>query len=323
MSRVFRGVAWIVGLLAIASGAALAQDYPTRVVTVVVATPPGGQPDILARLIADRLSRAFPYRFIVENRVGANGNLAPAHVAKQAPDGHTLFVGSAPFLINPSLYPDLTFDVFRDFRPIAFLGAAPTALIVHPGFPARSVAELVEHVRRNPGKPWYASPGAATASRITFELFKRQAKVDIGIVPYRGAGPVFNDVLAGHVPMTFAQPEVAAAMVQEGRLRALAVTSKERAPLLPQTPTFLELGYPIVRTVWSGLFAPAGTPDGIVQRLNLEVRKALGEPEVVDLLNKLGLVVEPMSPDELGRLVASEVASYRDIVKEAGISAEQ
>jgi tripartite-type tricarboxylate transporter receptor subunit TctC len=322
MSRKFRGLVWMMSLLALASAAA-AQDYPSRFVTVVVATPPGGQPDILARLIADRLSRAFPHRFIVENRVGANGNLAPAHVAKQAPDGHTLFVGSAPFLINPSLYPDLSFDVFRDFRPVAFLGAAPTALIVHPGFPAASVAELVEHVRRNPGKPWYASPGAATASRITFELFKRQAKVDIGIVPYRGAGPVFNDVLAGHVPMTFAQPEVAAAMVQEGRLRALAVTSKARAPLLPDTPTFLELGYPIVRTVWSGLFAPAGTPDGIVQRLNVEVRKALGEPEVLDILNKLGLVVEPMSPDELGRLVASEVASYRDIVKEAGISAEQ
>jgi tripartite-type tricarboxylate transporter receptor subunit TctC len=289
----------------------------------VVATPPGGQPDILARLIADRLSRAFPYRFIVENRVGANGNLAPAHVARQAPDGHTLFVGSAPFLINPSLYADLSFDVFRDFKPIAYLGAAPTALIVHPSFPASTLAEFIDHVRKNPGRPWYASPGAATASRITFELFKRQANVDIGIVPYRGAGPVFNDVLAGHVPITLAQPEVAAAMVQEGRLRALAVSSKERAPLLPNTPTFRELGYPIVRTVWSGLFAPAGTPDGVVQRLNAEARKALAEPDVIDILNKLGLVVEPMSPEELGRLVASEVASYAEIVKAAGITAEQ
>lgn len=323
MLRTLRLLASVLSLLAVANVAAPAQDYPTRVVTVVVATPPGGQPDILARLIADRLSRAFTHRFIVENRVGANGNLAPAHVAKQTPDGHTLFVGSAPFLINPSLYPDLSFDVFRDFRPIAYLGAAPTALIVHPSFPARSVTELVEHVRQNPGKPWYASPGAATASRITFELFKRQAKVDIGIVPYRGAGPVFNDVLAGHVPMTFAQPEVAAAMVQEGRLRALAVTSKKRAPLLPDTPTFLELGYPIERTVWSGLFAPAGTPAGIVQRLNVEARKALAEPEVLDLLNKLGVIVEPLSPEQLAQLVASEVASYREIVKAAGITAEQ
>jgi tripartite-type tricarboxylate transporter receptor subunit TctC len=165
--------------------------------------------------------------------------------------------------------------------------------------------------------------GRSDGRRITFELFKRQANIDVGIVPYRGAGPVFNDVLAGHVPMTFAQPEVAAAMVQGGRLRALAVTSKERAPLLPNVPTFVELGYPIVRTVWSGLFAPAGTPDAIVHRLNAEARKALAEPEVIDLLNKLGVVVEPMTPEKLGQLVASEVASYREIVKAAGITAEQ
>jgi len=154
MLHILHRFAWVLGALALASTAAVAQGYPTRIVTVVVATPPGGQPDILARLIADRLSRAFPYRFIVENRVGANGNLAPAHVAKQAPDGHTLFVGSAPFLINPSLYGDLSFDVFRDFKPIAFLGAAPTALIVNPSFPAKTLAELVDHVRKNPGQPW-------------------------------------------------------------------------------------------------------------------------------------------------------------------------
>jgi tripartite-type tricarboxylate transporter receptor subunit TctC len=323
MLHILHRLAWVLGVLMLASTAAVAQGYPTRIVTVVVATPPGGQPDILARLIADRLSRAFPYRFIVENRVGANGNLAPAHVAKQAPDGHTLFVGSAPFLINPSLYGDLSFDVFRDFKPIAFLGAAPTALIVNPSFPAKTLAELVDHVRKNPGQPWYASPGAATASRITFELFKRQANIDVAIVPYRGAGPVFNDVLAGHVPMTIAQPEVVAAMVQEGRLRALAVSSKDRAPLLPDVPTYGELGYPIVRTVWSGLFAPAGTPESIIQRLNAEARKALTEPEVRDILDKLGIVVDPMTPDQLGQLVASEVASYREIVKAAGITAEQ
>jgi tripartite-type tricarboxylate transporter receptor subunit TctC len=323
MSRILHRIAFATGLVLLASAGAVAQDYPTRLVTVVVPTPPGGQPDILARLIADRLSRAFPYRFIVENRAGANGNLAPAHVAKQAPDGHTLLVASAPFLINPSLYPDLPFDVFRDFRPIAFLGAAPTALIVHPSFPAKTLAEFIEHVRKNPGKPWYASPGAATASRITFELFKRQAKIDVGIVPYRGAGPVFNDVLAGHVPMTIAQPEVVAAMVQEGRLRALAVSSSQRAPLLPDVPTYAELGYPIVRTVWSGLFAPAGTPDSVIQRLHAEARKALAEPEVLAILDKLGMVIEPMSPEQLGQLVASEVASYREIVKEAGITAEQ
>jgi tripartite-type tricarboxylate transporter receptor subunit TctC len=323
MSRILHRIAFATGLVLLASAGAVAQDYPTRLVTVVVPTPPGGQPDILARLIADRLSRAFPYRFIVENRAGANGNLAPAHVAKQAPDGHTLLVASAPFLINPSLYPDLPFDVFRDFRPIAFLGAAPTALIVHPSFPAKTLTEFIEHVRKNPGKPWYASPGAATASRITFELFKRQAKIDVGIVPYRGAGPVFNDVLAGHVPMTIAQPEVVAAMVQEGRLRALAVSSSQRAPLMPDVPTYAELGYPIVRTVWSGLFAPAGTPDSVIQRLHAEARKALAEPEVLAILDKLGMVIEPMSPEQLGQLVASEVASYREIVKEAGITAEQ
>jgi tripartite-type tricarboxylate transporter receptor subunit TctC len=164
MSHILRCLASILCLLGLANARVVAQDYPTRLVTVVVATPPGGQPDILARLIADRLSRTFPHRFIVENRVGANGNLAPAHVAKQAPDGHTLFVGSAPFLINPSLYPDLPFDVFRDFKPIAYLGAAPTALIVHPSFPAKTVSELIEHVRKNPAQPWHASPGAATAA---------------------------------------------------------------------------------------------------------------------------------------------------------------
>ena len=313
----------VIAGLPFAGPAAIAQDYPTRTVVMAVPTPPGGQPDILARLVADRLSRVFPHRFIIENRVGANGNLAPAHVARATPDGHTLLVASAPFLINPSLYNDLPFDVFRDFKPVAFFGSAPAVVTVNPSFPAKTLSEFIAHVKKNPGQPWYASPGAATASRITFELFKRQAGIDVAIVPYRGAGPVFNDVLAGHVPFTIAQPEVVAAMVRENRLRALAVSSRERAPLLPDVPTFTELGYPIVRTVWSGLFAPAGTLDSVIDRLNREVRKALAEPEVKQTLDKLGVVVEDMSPKQLGELVADEVAKYAEIVKQAGITADQ
>ena len=313
----------IVALIAVLPLAAGAQDYPTRTVVMAVPTPPGGQPDILARLVADRLSRVFPHRFIIENRAGANGNLAPAFVAKAAPDGHTLLVASAPFLINPSLYADLSFDVFRDFKPIAYLGSAPAVLTVNPNFPPKSLAEFIDYVKKNPGKPWYASPGAATASRITFELFKRQAGIDVGIVPYRGAGPVFNDVLAGHVPFTIAQPEVVAAMVEAGRLRALAVSSRQRTRLLPEVPTFTELGYPIVRTVWSGLFAPAGTPDAVIERLNTEVRKALADPEVKQTLDKLGILVEDMTPKQLGELVSDEVSKYAEIVKQAGITPEQ
>jgi len=196
-------------------------------------------------------------------------------------------------------------------------------LTTNPAFPPKTLPEFIEYVKKNPGRPWYASPGAATASRITFELFKRQAGLDVGIVPYRGAGPVFNDVLAGHVPFTIAQPEVVAAMVNDNRLRALAVSSSERAPLLPDVPTFTELGYPIVRTVWSGLFAPTGTPERVVERLHEEVRKALLEPQVKETLARLGLAVHDMTPAELGKLVAEEVAAYSEIVKQAGITAEQ
>ncbi|WP_375459684.1 Bug family tripartite tricarboxylate transporter substrate binding protein [uncultured Enterovirga sp.] len=300
-----------------------AQTYPGRTVVLSVPTPPGGQPDILARLVADRLSKALPQRLVVENRAGANSNISPREVARAAPDGHTLLVASAPFLINTSLYTDLAFDPIRDFVPVAMLGAAPSILIVHPSVPAKTLAEFVDYLRQSAGKPIYASPGAGTASRLLFEQFKRLAGVEPGIVPYRGAGPVFNDVLAGHVPMTIAQVEVAAAMVREGRLRALAVSSRERSALLPDVPTFRELGFPIEVTVWSGLYAPAGTPPAIVELLNAETRKALAEPAARDVMGKLGIVSEPLTPAQLGDLVRAEIARYAGIVKAAGITVDQ
>jgi tripartite-type tricarboxylate transporter receptor subunit TctC len=306
-----------------AQDASFAQTYPSRPVVMSVPTPPGGQPDILARIVADRLSKAFNQRFLVENKPGANSNISPALVARAAPDGHTLLVASAPFMINPSLYSDLTFDPVKDFVPIAMLGAAPSMLIVHPSVPATTLAEFIDYARKNAGRPIYASPGAGTASRLLFEQFKRLVGIDVGIVPYRGAGPVFNDVLAGHVPMTVAQVEVAAPMVREGRLRALAVTSRERTALLPEVPTFTELGYPLAVTVWSGLFAPAGTPSEIVEKLHAETRKALSDAEVTELLSKLGIVAEPLSSAEVGQLVSSEIARYREIVKAAGVTVEQ
>lgn len=318
-SRLF---AWLVAAGA-AIGAAAAQTYPSRTVTIVVPTPPGGQPDILARLAADRLSRTLPQRFVVENKPGNNSNIAPTQVARAEPDGHTLLVGSAPFTINPSLYTDLAFDAQRDFVPVAMLGAGPAVLVVNPSVPATTLAEFVAYLRRNPGKPLYGSPGAGTASRLLFERFKRLADFDVGIVPYRGAGPVFNDVLAGHVPFTIAQLEVAAAMAKEGRLRALAVSSRQRTALLPDVPTFAELGYPIDVTVWTALFAPKGTPDAVVQLLNAEIRKAMADPEVTAVLAKLGNVAEPLSGAEVGGLLARDIAHYREIVKTAGVTVDQ
>lgn len=313
----------VAACLWLAPSPAGAQSYPSRTVVLSVPTPPGGQPDILARLAADRLSKALGQRFVVENKPGANSNISPREVARAAPDGYTLLVASAPFLINPSLYNDLPFDPIRDFVPVAVLGEAPSLLIVHPSVPAKNLKELVEYLRQNSGKPVYASPGAGTSSRLLFERFKRLANVDPGIVPYRGAGPVFNDILAGHVPMTIAQVEVAAAMVKEGRLRALAVSSRERSSLLPDVPTFRELGFPIDVTVWSGLYAPAGTPKEVVELLNGEIGKAFSDPQVREITGKLGITFEPVTSAELGERIKTEIERYREIVKAAGITVEQ
>lgn len=304
---------------------AMAQDYPSRVVTIIVPYPPGGQPDVMARFLADRLNRAHPGRFVVENRVGGAGNIGTSYVARAQPDGSTIMVGTvASHGVNPGLFgANLPYDPVADFRHIALLATAPGVLVVHPSFPARSFQEFVAIVRVNPGRFSYASPGPGTLNRLVMEMTKRKLGLDIVGVPYRGAGPAFNDTVAGHVQANVTNIELAAQAIAEGRLRGLAVGAHQRAALLPDVPTLAELGHPdLVSPVWSGLFAPVRTPDAIVAWLAENTRMVLQDPELRSAMAAVGAVPGEMTPAQFEAFVRSEVARLTAAVREIGMTAD-
>ncbi len=302
-----------------------AQDYPSRTVTIIVPYPPGGQPDVMARFLADRLNRLYPGRFVVENRVGGAGNVGTSHVARSVPDGTTIMVGTvASHGVNPGLFgASLPYDPVADFRHIALLATAPGVLVVHPSLPARNFSEFVALIRANPGRYSYGSPGPGTLNRLVMEMLKRKLGLDIVGVPYRGAGPAFNDTVAGHVQANVTNIELAAQAVAEGRLRAIAVGAHERAALLPDVPTLAELGHPdLVSLVWSGLFAPARTPDAIVGWLAANTRAVLQDAELRSAMAAVGAVPGNMTPAQFEAFVRSEVARLTEAVRAIGMTAE-
>jgi len=317
-------------MLALAAAAGLAprapvaQGYPAGLVTIVVPFPPGGQPDLMARLLAERLNRIFPRRFVVENRVGGAGNVGTASVARAQPDGSTLMVGTvASHGVNPGLMPNIPYDAINDFRAIALLATAPGVLVVHPSVPARSFEEFVALVRANPGRLSYASPGAGTLNRLVMESIKHKLGLDIVGVPYRGAGPAFNDTVAGHVQANITNIEIAAQAIAEGRLRGLAVGDHQRSALLPDVPTLAELGHPdLVSLVWSGLFAPARTPDAVVSTLAEHVRTILQDPELRRTMAAVGATPGDMTPAQFAEFVRSEVRRLGAAIRAIGITAE-
>ncbi len=261
---------------------ALAADYPARTVTLVVPYPPGGGVDAMARIIAQKLGEKFNQTFIVDNRGGAGGTIGTRFVAHAKPDGYTLLLGhTGTISINPSLYAQLGMDPRKDFAPIGLVASMPVALLAHPSFPAKTVADLIALAKKEPGKLNVGTSAVGTGGYMCAELFKAEAGLDIAIIPYKGTAPVMTDLLGGHVPVAFGVLPPALGNLHAGQLRAIAVTSKKRFSLLPDVPTFDESGMPGFEAVLHyGLLAPAGTPPDIVEKLSAELRKLADDPEV-------------------------------------------
>lgn len=303
----------------------LAQDaYPTKPVTIVVPFAAGGSTDVVARIIAQKMSEGLGQQVLVENVAGAGGNLGATKVAKSEPDGYTILMGTvATHALNPLIFKTKPYDPETDFAPISLLAIVPNVLIVNPELPAKTVEELVKLVKEHPGEYAYASSGNGTPLHLSGELFKTMAGVDLQHVPYKGAGPALNDVVGNQVPIMFDNLPSASEFIKAGTLRALAVTTKERAPSFPDVPTIAESGLPDYETyTWNALFAPAGTPPEILERLQAEAAKALADPGVKTRMDGFSAEIVAGKPDELAAHVKAEIAKWTPVVQAAGIQLE-
>jgi tripartite-type tricarboxylate transporter receptor subunit TctC len=300
-----------------------AQAYPERPVTLIVPFAPGGPTDIIARILSNSLSQSLGQQFIVDNRPGAAGNIGMGVAARARPDGYTLLLTSTAIAVNPALYRNLPYDPFKDFLPVSELVNAPNVLIVRSDSGIATLAQLIAQAKAEPAKFNYASPGAGTKSHLTGELLKLRAGIEMVHVPFRGAGPATQAVLArttqvGAVALPPAEP-----LVKSGELRALAVTGAQRWFSLPDVPTMIESGFPgFVSDTFNALFAPAGTPPEIVALLTKESQAALRRPEARDAARKAGFEIVAGAPEQLAARLAAEVPSVRDLVARAGIKPE-
>lgn len=310
--------------LACAQSELLAQPgYPARPVRLIAPFPPGGSSDLIARVLAQRLTESLPYPVLIDNRPGAGSNLGTQLAARAAPDGHTLLLGSVTNAINATLYRDPGYDLMRDFAPISRLAIGPNALVVHPSVPARSVAELVRLARARPGQLNYGSGGSGTTSHLSGEMLRAMAGIDIVHIPYKGTGQSVGDLVAGHIHFVFASMPVVMPQMKAGRLRALAVTGAQRTPQAPDLPTVAEAGIPgYAFDTWWSLLAPAGTSGATVNLLNSEVRRILSLPEVRQRFAELGIDVLPSSPGELAEFTRSEIERLAKIIRQTGLKAE-
>jgi tripartite-type tricarboxylate transporter receptor subunit TctC len=314
-----RSVRLVVLLMACASGGALAQAYPNRPIHIVAPYPAGGGYDFLSRLLGAEMSKAFGQPVIVENKAGANGNIGTDAVAKAAPDGYTLLMGgNSPLALNVGLY-KLPYDPVRDFAPISRVATQPNLLAAHPKVPVKSVADLVQYAKANPGKLTYGSAGNASPQHLAAELLKRMAGIDLVHVPYKGAAPNATALLAGEVSIAFNIILLPLPQVQAGKLTGLAVASSKRSPLAPNIPTMTELGYPIDIDTWYGLVAPAGTPKDIIGKLNAETARILNLPEMRERTRSQGIELGTSTPEEFAALIKSDIAKWSKAIRELGI----
>jgi len=324
MRTLLRSVSGVVFLAALVAHAQPAR-FPTKPVTLVVPVAPGGILDTVARMIAADMGKHLDGQaVVVDNKPGASGNIGAAYVAKSPPDGHTLLVGYSMFHVgNPSMFKDLAWDPVRDFSSVAMVAVSPHVIAVHPSVPAQTLKELVALAKREPGKLNYASPGSGSVPHVGMELFKQQTGIDIVHVPYKGAGPMMQDVVGGAVQVTIATPPSILGFVQSGRVRALAVAAKDRHPLLPNVPTTAEAGYPDFELeAWVALFAPAGTPPEVIARLTGATQDALKSPAVVERARTTGMTIRYMAPLELDATVASDLRYWSKVIRAAQIKAD-
>jgi tripartite-type tricarboxylate transporter receptor subunit TctC len=319
-------------LLHLAAGAAAlsavsrfarAQTYPARPVRVIVPFAPGGPTDILARLIAQKLSEHFGKQFYVENIGGAGGNVGMGQGAKAAPDGYTMLVAGTPMVINPTLYERVPFDPYKDFDPVTLAVTSPDMLSVNPSLPVQSVKDLVALIKAHPGKYNFASPGTGTPGHLVGELFRLSLGLDLVHIPFNSAGLAIGSTVAGHTPIAFTTPPPVVPQVKEGKLRALAVASKTRLQALPDVPTMAEAGYPDIEgEAWFAVIVPARTPKEIIALLHGEIVKIIALPDMKERMATLGFVPVGSSPEVCAAQLRTEAAKWAKVIREAGIKAQ-
>jgi tripartite-type tricarboxylate transporter receptor subunit TctC len=311
-------------LLVVAAAPAPAQDYPVRAVRIIAPFSPGGATDALARLVAQKLGERWGQGVVVDNRPGAGGNIGAELAARSAPDGYTLIVAGAPHAINMTLYRKLAYDLERDLVALHRIASYPSAIVVHPSLPAKSVKELISLARRRPGELNFGSAGPGSPNRLAIELFMQTAGVRMVHVPYKGgSGQMVSDLVAGQVQLASIGLPPAIGYLRAGRLRAIAVTGARRSPLLPEVPTVSESGLPGFEvTSWYGLFGPAALPKALVAKIDGDVSAALDSPEVEERLAKLGAEPAPLPPEEFARFVRAEVEKWAKVVRTSGIAAD-
>jgi tripartite-type tricarboxylate transporter receptor subunit TctC len=315
------------GAVALAAGAAIhadsswAQSWPAKPVRYVIPFDAGASPDIVGRTITDRLSRMWGQQVVVENRVGAAGTLGSAYVAKAPPDGYTLLQANiASNAISVSLYAKMPYDQLRDFAPITRIGMTPNVILVHPSVPFRTVRQLVDYARANPGKLSYSASLAGTSPHLTMELLKLQMKFDIVFIPYKLGSQAVTDTIGGQVPINVSNGPLSIGALQGKRLRALAVTSAQRIAVLPDVPTMKESGVPDFEVnSWYGLMAPAGTPTAILDKINADMHTALRAPEVEKRMQDVAMPPSPTTRQEFDQFIRDEIARWARVIKEAGI----
>jgi tripartite-type tricarboxylate transporter receptor subunit TctC len=323
MQGIIRGLALAAAVMAATTVRAEDASYPSRPVRIIVPFAAGGPPDVISRLVAQKLSERWRQQVYVENLPGAGGNTGTATAARAAPDGYTLYMMSTGFMVNPSLYARVPYDPIKDFAPVTLAAASPNILFVHPSVPARSVTALIDLIKSSPGKYSYAQPSTGSTPHLSGELLKLQYGLDLVTVPFNGASLAVNSTLAGHTPIAFTALPPAIANIREGNLRGLAVTAAKRSTALPDVPTMAEAGVPDqeAETI-NGLLAPAGTADDIIARINRDTVAALSLPDVRERLMALGFEPAVTTPAEFGARIKSEIDKWDKVVSAAHIRIE-
>ncbi len=304
------------------AGGAAAQAFPVKPIRYVVGFAPGGSTDLVARLVAVKMSELLAQQVVVDNRSGAGGTLAAETVVRAAPDGYTLFHAGITQAINPALRKNLSYNPLKDFSAVSLLVKLPVVFVVHPSLPAKSIAEFVALAKASPGRINYGSSGVGAAPHLGMELFKRMAGIDVTHVPYKGSAPALADLLGAQIPSMFDNLPGCLPHIKAGRVRALGIGSMKRHVQIPEVPTIAESvpGYEV--TVWYGMFAPAGTPAAVIAKLNQTVVRALNTPDVQRRLEENSADASPTSPGEFAAFLGAETARWGKVIREVGITAE-
>ncbi len=326
MPTIFRALVVVAAMalsLAAVQGDALAQIYPTRSVRLIVPFAAGGPTDVIARIVAQKLSESWGQQVVTENVPGAGGNTGVTMAARSAADGYTILVVSTGFIVNPSMYARIPYDPIKDFSPITLVAASPNVISANPDFPARSMKELVDQVKANPGKHSFAQPATGSTPHLAGELFKQKYRLDLVTVPFSGAALAINSTIGGHTPIAFTALPPAMSNIKDGKLRGLAVLSSRRSAALPDVPTNGEAGIPDLESdTLTGIVAPAGTPKEIVERWRNDIVKVVTTPEVRQRLEALGFAPVANTPEEFGERIKVEIARWGKVVRDANIRAD-